>query len=161
MKHDAKSILTTFKSLYSNLVGDLLSKLPKSPNRYTIKFVSDYYEKLSLSENFKLESITEGYLFNILKNAEVTEAAGLDQISERFLKDGVRILAKPISELCNLSMALGSFLDACKIAKVKPLFKKGSKTDPSNYRPISLLPLLSKVFERVVLDQTEELLSLS
>ena len=58
-------------------------------------------------------------------------------------------------------MTLGSFPDPCKIAKVKPLFKKGSKTDPSNYRPISLLPLLSKVFERVVLNQTEEFLSLN
>ena len=57
-------------------------------------------------------------------------------------------------------MALGSFPDACKIAKVKPLFKKGSKTDSSNYRLISL-PLLSKVFERVALDQTEEFLSLN
>ena len=101
-----------------------------------------------------MDSITEGYLFNVLKNVEVTKAAGLDQISGKFLKDGARILAKPISELCNLSMALGSFPDACKIAKVKPLFKKGSKTDPSNYRPISLLPLLSKVFERIVLDQS-------
>ena len=97
----------------------------------------------------------------MLKNVEVTKAAGIDQISGKFLKDGARILAKPISELCNLSMTLGSFLDACKIAKVKPLFKKGSKTDPSNYRPISLLPLLSKVFERVVLNQTEEFLSLN
>ena len=132
MKHDTKSILKTFKSFYSNLAGDLLAKLAKSPNRCTIKFVSDYYEKLSLSENFKLDSITEGYLFNVLKNVEVTKAAGLDQISGKFLKDGARILAKPISELCNLSMALGSFPDACKIAKVKPLFKKGSKTDPSN-----------------------------
>ena len=70
-------------------------------------------------------------------------------------------MAKPISELCNLSLTFGSFPDACKIAKVKPLFKKGSKTDPSNYRPISLLPLLSKVFERVVLDQTEEFLNLN
>ena len=57
-------------------------------------------------------------------------------------------------------MVLVSFCDACKIAKVKPLFKKGSKTDPSNYRPISLLPLLSKVFERVAPDQTEEFLTL-
>ena len=40
-------------------------------------------------------------------------------------------------------------------------FKKGSKTDPSNYRAISLLPLLSKVFEWVVLDQTEEFLSVN
>ena len=58
-------------------------------------------------------------------------------------------------------MALGRFPDGCKIAKVKPLFKKGSKTDPSNYRPMSLLPLLSKIFEKVVLDHTEEFLSLN
>ena len=161
VKHDAKSILKTFKSFYSNLVGNLLAKLPKSPNRYTIKFVSDYYKKLSLSENFKLDATTEGYLFNILKNVEATKAAGIDQISGKFFKDGARILAKPISELCNFSMTLGSFPDACKIAKVKPLFKKGLKTDPSNYRPISLLPLLSRVFERVVLNQTEEFLSLN
>ena len=93
-----------------------------------------------------------------MKKIEVTKAAGIDQISGKFLKDVARISAKPISELCNLSMTLGSFLNACKIAKVKPLFKKGSKTDPSNYRLISLLPLLSKVFERVVLDQTERIL---
>ena len=133
VKHDTKSILKTFKIFYSNLAGDLLAKLPKSPNRYTIKFVSDYCEKLSLSKNFKLDSITEGYLFNVLKNFEVTKAAGLDQISGKFLKDEARILAKPISELCNLSMTLGSVPDACKTTKVKPLFKKGSKTDPSNY----------------------------
>ena len=138
-----------------------MEKLSKSPNRYTIKSVSDYDEKLPLSENFKLDSVIEVYLFNVLKKLEVTKAAGLTQISGKSLKDGARILAKPISELCNLSMALGSFPDACKIAKVKPLFKKGSKTDPSNYRPISLLPLLPKVFERVVLDQTKEFLSLN
>ena len=79
-----------------------------------------------------MDATTEGYLVNILKNVEVTEVAGIDQISGKLLKDGARILAKPISELCKLSMTLGSFPNACKIAKVKPLFKKGSKTDPSN-----------------------------
>ena len=96
-----------------------------------------------------------------MRNVEVTKAAELDQISRTFLKDRAQILAKPISESCNLSMALGSFSDVYKIAKVKPLIKKGSRTDPSNCRPISLLPLLSKVFERVVLYQTEEFLSLN
>ena len=96
-----------------------------------------------------------------MKNVEVTKAAGIDQITGKFLKDWVRILAKPISELCNLSMTFGSFPDACKIAKVKPLFKKSSKTDSSNYRPIFLLPLLPNVFERVVLDQAEEFLNLN
>ena len=48
VKYDTKSIF------YSNLAVDLLAKLPKSPNRYAIKFVADYYEKLSLSENSKI-----------------------------------------------------------------------------------------------------------
>ena len=135
-----------------------MSKASELRNWYTIKFVSDYYKKLSLSENFKLDSTTEGYLFNILKNVEVTKAAGIDQISAKILEDRAWILEKRISELCVLSMTLGSFPNAFKIAKVKPLFKKGSKTDPSNYRPISLLPFLSKVFERIILNQTEELL---
>ena len=108
-----------------------------------------------------MDSITEGYLFNELKNAGVTKAAGIDQIKGKFLEDGARSLGKPVSELCNLSITLGSFPDACKIAKVKPLCKKGSKTDQPNYRSLPLLPLLSKVFERVVLDQTEEFLSLN
>ena len=43
---------------------------------------------------------------------------------------------------------------ACKIAKLKPIFKKGSKTDPKNYRPILLLPLVSKIFEKIIHDQT-------
>ena len=96
-----------------------------------------------------------------MKNVEVTKAVGIYQISGKYLKDGVRILSKPISELCNIFMTLGSFPDACKIVKVKSLFKKGSKMNSSNYRPISLLLLLPKVFERVVLDQTKEFLSLN
>ena len=110
MKHNTKSILKAFNIFYSNLAGNLLAKLPKSSNRYTIKFGFDF----SLSEKFKLDATTEGYLFNILKNIEVTKAAGIDQISGKLLKDGARIFATPISELCNLSMTLGSFLMLAK-----------------------------------------------
>ena len=153
--------MKTFKIFYSNLAEDLLGKLLSCQIK-TIKFVSDFYEKLSWSENFELVSITEGYLFNILKNVEVTKVAEIGKTSGKFLKNGAQILAKPISDLCNLFMTLESFSDVCKIAKVKPLFQKGgSKTDQSNFRPISLLPLLSKVFERDVFDQTEEFLSLN
>ena len=101
-----------------------MAKLPNTPNRYTIKFVPDYYKKLSLSENFNriTEHYCSVYLFKLLKNVEVTKTAGINQISGKFLKEGARILAKPITELYNLSMTLGSFSDACKIAEVKALF---------------------------------------
>ena len=46
------------------------------------------------------------------------------------------------------------FPDSCKLGKLKPPFKKGSRIDPSNYRALSLLPLNSKIFEKVLHDQT-------
>ena len=95
-------------------------------------------------------------ILNILKGMNPSKAAGIDNLSGKFFKDGVHVLARLISQLCNLSIKCNSFPRNCKIAKAKPLFKKGSKTDPQNY-PISL-PLLSKIIERIVHDQTEEFL---
>ena len=58
----------------------------------------------------------------------------------------------------NLSIQSSVFPDSFKIAKLIALFKKGSRTEPKNYRPISLLPLFSKIFEKVVNLQTENFL---
>ena len=95
----------------------------------------------------------------ILRSTNIRKAAGIDDLSGCFLKDGSRVLSKPISELCNLSIKLGSFPDSCKIAKLKPLFKKGSKTNSSNYRPISLLPLISRIIQKLIHEQTSSFLS--
>ena len=63
-------------------------------------------------------------------------------------------MSKPISEICNFSISHGVFPDACKVAKLKPIHKNGKKTDPSNYRPNSLLLIISKVIETIVHDQS-------
>ena len=60
--------------------------------------------------------------------------------------------------MCNLSISLSSFPDDCKIDKLKPLYKKEAKTKPKNYRPISLLPLISKLIEKVIHSQTQNFL---
>ena len=88
-----------------------------------------------------------------MTNIESSKAAGVDKLFGRFLKDGTNILVK-ISALCYLSISQGVFLNACKIANLKPIFKKGKKTDPSNYGPTSLLPSILKIIERVIHDQT-------
>ena len=53
------------------------------------------------------------------------KAAGIDKLSGKFLKDGADILAKPVSTLCNLLTFGGVFPSPCKVAKLKPIFKKG------------------------------------
>ena len=77
-----------------------------------------------------------------LRSSNVCQVAGIDELSSHFLKDGSPVLSKPISELCNLSIKLGRFFNYCKILKLKTLFQKGSKINPSNYRLISLLYLI-------------------
>ena len=72
----------------------------------------------------------------------------MDKLSGIFLKDGATLLASPLTQIVNLSIVFSLFPDPCKIAKLITLFKKGSKTDPKNYRPISLLPLLFKILKR-------------
>ena len=75
MKHDTMPILKFLKNLYSNLGGNLLAIVPKSPYRYVVTFVTDYYKKLAISENFKLDSTTEDSVFKFLTNVYVTKAA--------------------------------------------------------------------------------------
>ena len=111
---------------------------------------------MSKDLNFQLSEMSPEKRLSILKGLNPSKAAGIDDLLGKFLKGGAHVLAQPISQLCNLSIKLHSLPRNCKIAKVKPLFKKGSKTNPQNYCPISLLPLLSKIIERIVHDQTEE-----
>ena len=153
MSFETKSTLDVFKNYYSTLADNLLKKLLTPPKRYTFNSVIQYYRHFIQTDTFHLTYTTDIDIEKILRSTNIRKATGIDDLLGRFLKDGSRVLSKPISKLCNFSIKLGSFPDSCKIAKLKPLFKKGSKTNPSNYRPISLLPLISKIIEKLIHEQ--------
>ena len=148
-----------FKDFFSNIASNLVSKLPNPTNRFGKAFLFSYYKNLDIKTSFELTSTSEQTIFKILKNLKASKAPGIDNITGRFLRDGANQLAIPIAQLCNLSVSLSSFPSGCKTAKLKPLYKKGCKTDPKNYRPISLLPIISKIIEKVVHEQTNAFLS--
>lgn len=77
-------------------------------------------------------------------------AAGLDQISNTIIKRYMKLLAEPITHICNLALKNGIFPDAFKIALIKPIHKGGDKDRVVNYRPISILPSLSKILEKIM-----------
>ena len=91
----------------------------------------------------------------LLQQLNPSKSAGINNLTSKFLKEGAPVLASPITDLINLSISLSSFPDDCKIAKLKPLYKKEAKTKPKNYRPVSLLPLNSNIIERIIHDQTQ------
>ena len=94
----------------------------------------------------------------IYKNLDVAKASGIDQIYAKFLKDGTPVIAIYLSNIINVSIKLDTFPSKCKIAKIKPLFKKVIKTEAKSCRPISRLPLIPKVIEISIHDQTQDYL---
>ena len=81
---------------------------------------------------------------------DVTKATGLDGLSPRILKLAADVIAPSLLTMINRSFESGNFPDILKLAKLRPIHKSGPKTDPSNYRPISIIPILSKVIEKHV-----------
>ena len=89
-------------------------------------------------------------LISTLNSLDATKATGLDGISPRILKLAADVIAPTLLTMINTSFQTGHFPDFLKMAKLRPIHKSGSKTDPSNYRPISIIPIFSKVIEKHV-----------
>ena len=87
---------------------------------------------------------------DVLKLLNTNKACGPDLVNPRLLKEGSEILSNHLSRVFNLSLCTSHFLTVWKQANVVPVFKKGEKTEVSNYRPISLLSCIGKVFEKCV-----------
>ena len=77
-------------------------------------------------------------------------SSGHDNISNSLLKEIIPFISQPLTHIFNLSIQNGIVPDVFKLAKVIPIFKSGDKTNPNNYRPISLLPTMSKVLEKII-----------
>lgn len=98
-------------------------------------------------------------MLKYLSKLSGSKATGLDGIPARHVKDSAPIIAGPLSHVINLSIIQGIMPDDLKSARVKPLYKKNNKTDPGNYRPVSILCVVSKIIERIIYDQLESYLT--
>ncbi|CAG4986699.1 unnamed protein product [Colias eurytheme] len=85
----------------------------------------------------------------LISSLKVDSAPGHDNITTKFIKDFKIYLSEPISYVCNLSLESGVFPRTLKKAVVVPIYKGGLKSEPTNYRPISLLSVLSKILEKL------------
>ena len=98
-------------------------------------------------------------VFNLIQKIPSNKASGLDNISARLLKEASPIVTRSLTFIINQSITTGIFPNAWKRARVSPIFKEDLKTDPNNYRPISVLPVVSKLIERVVFNRLYEYLN--
>ena len=89
-------------------------------------------------------------VFSLLNKLNMSKATGLDKTAARLIRECADLICIPICDIFNQSICLGIFPDDWKCARFSPLFKQGDRDDLNNYRPISVISVVAKVFERIV-----------
>ena len=145
---DEKSIADNFNSFFAN-VGPNLSKNIQSSSGKSIH----HFLRKPVLTSFSFSAISESDVLKIIKELKPKTSFGLDQISTAHLKRISHIITPTLCLIINQSLSTGIFPSSLKIARVIPLYKKDDKHLLDNYRPISLLTSISKVFEKVVFIQ--------
>lgn len=151
---DKKIIANAFCSFFTR-VGSSLMKSSTFVNLTWKSFnVRRYLSTINPGNSrFSFAPVTIYDIVKVLKSIKSSKASGMDKIPASILKDAAEELAAPLMFLINRSLQSGTFPSCEKMAKVTPLFKAGGRSNIDNYRPISVLNILSKVVERVVYNQ--------
>ena len=140
---DKKEISNSFNSFFINIGPSLAGKIPsvdKAPSSFM---------KNRIIDSIYLTEVIDEEIKNIIRNLN-DGSAGWDSISCTVIKSTSDTILTPLVHIFNLSLKKGIFPSELKIARVIPLYKSGDPTLFSNYRPVSVLPLFSKILERIM-----------
>ena len=107
---------------------------------------------------FSFKSVDPDKVLTIIRSLKNSKSTGLDNIDTYTIKLVASDILPALTHVLNLSIREGIFPSAWKKSKVVPLLKKGDSLDPKNYRPVTLLPIFSKILERAVFVQLVEYL---
>ena len=101
-----------------------------------------------------LEQVSNDFMLKTLSNLNAHKGAGLDGLAPKFLKEGAPQLAPVVTHIVNLSIVTKTVPGELKCAKIIPLYKKESRLEVGNYRPVSILSCMSKILEKYKLKNT-------
>jgi len=148
---NSQELSETFIDHFATIGPKLANEIPLNVNSLSHL---DYLHGLrSNYATFELKPTNSSIVLSLLSRLSISKATGLDKISARLLRECADLIASSLCSIFNLSITTGVFPDEWKCSKVIPLFKQGERADLNNYRPISIIPVVAKVFERIIYDQ--------
>ena len=138
-----------FNDHFSTIGLRLANEIPPIANNN-----SSYINNINVNNNkFSFSSINCSTVFLHLNKLCRSKATGLDNISAKIIRECADLISVSLCDLCNKSLVSDVFPDDWKCSRVTPLFKQGEPSDLNNYRPISVISVIAKVFERIIYDQ--------
>jgi len=149
---DPNQLANIFASTFQEKIANNQSKLGK-------KRLHDHSKKIIGLENYKNDSINfdQELVKKIIMDLPTKKCCGHDDIPSVIYKDSVELILPSMTKLLNLIANTSSIPSNWRIAKITPIFKKGSKLDKNNYRPISNICTISKIYEKLILDYINKL----
>jgi hypothetical protein len=103
-----------------------------------------------LHVSFFITPVTEDEVLACIRSVKAKHSSGFDSVSTCTIQKIANLIVPPLTAVINKSFSSGVFPDLCKIAKIILIYKSGDENECTNYRPISILPSLSKVFEKLM-----------
>lgn len=143
-------VANAFDSFFSNI-----PKIVTKSLNSTASGASDLLESsvAKCETEFSFRYVSADYIVKTFKSLNIKSTEDLWGISTKVLGTIIVDIAPCLAHVFNKCVDEGVFPDLMKHSKLIPLFKSGSEKDPANYRPISVLPALSKIFEKIILTQ--------
>ena len=145
-------IASGFNDYFTSIGSTLASKIPNPDPDYVSPLKSIHQNNsvfLSPTSSYEIDTITKD-----LKNSF---SSGFNDISPNLLKSIVPEIKGILAKIFNTSLATGIVPSKLKIAEVTPIFKAGDSHNFNNYRPISILPSISKILEKIIYNRTLQL----
>lgn len=146
---DKVTIVNAFNDLFVNLGPSLARDIPD------VDIEPDEYLKGNYVNSFFAKPVSEEEILAVIKRLK-NSSPGLDGISAHLIKSIGQAIVKPLSHIVNLSFSQGIFPSQLKKAYVIPIYKGGDSQLLKNYRPVSVLPVFSKIFESLMYDRLKE-----
>ena len=143
-------VAKAFEEYFTNIPLLTTSKLNSSASEaesLLIKNVSP------CNSHFKFKHIDCTEIIKTFKSLNIKNTLDLFGMSVKFITHIIHVIAPYLADIFNNCINVGVFPDLMKHSKVIPLFKSGKRNDPNNFRPISILPALSKIFEKIINEQ--------
>ena len=145
---DPSVISAQFNDFFANIGNNLSKSIAYNGSKNVTTFL-----KQSVLSSFHFSLVEHTDVMKTIMELAPKSSCGRDGISTKMLRQIADVIIIPVTIIINQSLSTGIFPDRLKIARVIPLFKKDDVHILGNYRPISLLPCLSKILEKVVFIQ--------
>ena len=149
-----EEVCNIFNEHYVNVANEIGKGITFNEDRHSS--ISAIKENVPRDSHFEFEPTNMAQIDKIIKNIGIKKATGVDQMSARLLKASTPVTTHHICHLVNQSISSSIFPDRLKEAQVIPLFKKEDPLSKKNYRPVSILPMVSKVYEKVLSSQLSD-----